>query len=116
MTKLTATTKKYIKRVYKKNAKQGEDRLAYGLTQADRAVPYGEGYASFGYLTEEDVAEAANVFGDGDDGLRKWFEDARVLRVHSSHDCSGEPFTKWFTLHVNPCGVVSFTHVVGYDF
>ena len=116
MTTITKTTKRIVRNLYKNNVKQGEDRLAYGLTQADRAVSSDEGYTEYGYLTHEDVLEARSTFGEGEEGLRAWFEDARTYSVHSPYDCTGEPFTKWFTLHVNPCGVVSFTHAVGYDF
>lgn len=53
-------------------------------------------------------------YGLTDQEIKERVEDMR-LYVNSPYDCSGQCFTKWIDVHVNPSGLVSYVHTIGYD-
>lgn len=107
---LSKKDRRFLKRLCKKEIarKSHGDRYAVPLHERVRVgkADY-EGYTEYGFYEDN---------GETDEEIRDFLnEEYRIPFHYEAWDCTGKPFTCWITFHRNPCGWISFQHVVGYD-
>lgn len=128
---------KRVKKLWKKAMKNWQQGR-YGLVSAKddpirKSIAYkpryrsdedGEGYIEYGFVAParmvydydpdvETLAEAYMNLSDAE--VTEWFEENVAIRIVSPYDCTGMPFTRSFSWHRNPSGLVSYVHHVEYD-
>lgn len=100
--------KKLLKDWYKRKHRGNGDVLDGSLLNEPR-LAYDErddGCTEFGFLSERTDLT--------DEEIEEMVEDM-TLRIFSLYDCTGKYFTKWIHTYRNPCGLVSYVHVMGLD-
>jgi len=82
---------------------QGMPEPRYGsLMEYTRICSEDEAYTEYGILDPKD-------FNGGMDELVEWLEDQKQFNA-SPYDCTGQFYTAYQLVHVNPTGLVSFVH------
>ena len=71
----------------------------------------------YGFISIDDIADDYNVSPNEltDDDIQWWFDDVVRITITYDYDCSGQMFTKRIHWHINPCGLISYVHVLGMD-
>ena len=107
----TNREKRFLKRLMKKEIERRSHGDRYSVSLQDKArclVKRDDyGYTEYGFYepgiyTDEEIQE----FLDNEYRIPAW---------NSQYDCTGREFTVLLDFHRNPCGWISFRHVVGID-
>lgn len=112
-------TKRLFSRLYKKNRRVTEDRLAESLMYSERFKGDSDGGCTYyGFLLGEDFADMFDVettFELTDEDIRMWIDSHMRIENNSPYDCTGREFTCWIDWHRNPCGAISYVHRTALD-
>ena len=101
---LNRQTKKYLRSIFN----QGEPEDKYiSMLEGVRCCYEDEACTEYGILDPKD-------FDGGMNELLEWLEEQKVLKT-SPYDCTGQFYTAYQLVHVNPTGLVSFVHHLTLD-
>lgn len=106
---ITKKERRFLKRIMKKEIarKSHGDRYAVALQDKPRRIGDYDSYTEYGFYepgdyTDEEITEFLN-------------DEYRIPAWFSPYDCTGRAFTVLLDWHRNPCGWISFRHIVGID-